>query len=615
MPSVLFKMSTRIYALSVLALCLISLLAMLLLSRTVNDAYAARNDELHSITDTAISLLVDLENGVRSGTFSRDEAQEIGRDRLHALRFGEDGYVFALNRDLVIQAHPTKPEWVGTDQSGYEDAEGTKIFQEMARITSNNGMGELTYHFMRPGAEKVSVKAGYVQMFEPWGWIIGTGVYGTAIEAKISKLRSETLLALVLILVLLSVASYFIIQSVTGPLKKLCARMVAMEKGNTASAIPCTEARSELGEMARVLDVFRCSLIRQQEMEAEQRKRDAEQADVVEILSGRLAQLSQGDLSVQIPDAFPEDYKQLKVDFNRTAAKLSATLGEVIDASSSIRTGATEICQASDDLSHRTESQAATLEETAAALDELTASVKAAAQGARNVDAKMREAGDSATQSEIIVQNAVGAMHEISHSSSQISQILAVIDDIAFQTNLLALNAGVEAARAGDAGRGFAVVASEVRVLAQRSSDAAMEIKTLISNSSQHVERGVDLVGQTGDALQQIVGQVQAIGQMVTDIAEGAAEQATGLQEINTGMHQLDQVTQKNAAMVEESTAAGHMLNSEARDLAQVVSYFKLGARPAAEATASTGVLTRSGRKGAFDGDGEAGHLLAQKSA
>lgn len=614
MPSALFKMSTRIYALSVLALCLVSLLAMLLLSRTVSDAYKARNDELHSITETAISLLIDLEEGVGSGMFSRERAQEIGRERLHALRFGEDGYVFALDRDLVIQAHPTKPDWVGTDQSAYEDAAGTKIFQQMEQITSTKGMGDLSYYFVRPGSDKVSVKAGYVQVFEPWGWIIGTGVYGTALEAKVSKLQSETLFALVAILLLLSATSYFIIQSVTGPLKKLCARMVTMEKGDTGRAIPCTEARSEIGEMARALDVFRRSLIRQREMEAEQRKRDAEQAEVVEILSGRLAQLSQGDLSVQIPGGFPEDYKQLKVDFNRTASTLNATVAEVIDATSSIRTGATEICQASDELSQRTESQAATLEETAAALDELTTSVKAAAQGARSVDAKMREAGESATQSEIIVHNAVGAMHEISHSSAQISQILSVIDDIAFQTNLLALNAGVEAARAGESGRGFAVVASEVRVLAQKSSDAAMEIKTLITNSSQHVERGVDLVGQTGDALQQIVGQVQAIGQMVTDIAEGAAEQATGLQEINTGMHQLDQVTQKNAAMVEESTAAGHMLNSEARDLAQVVSYFKLGERPAEVTSEISGTPSDAGENGRFAGGSAVDYPLVRRS-
>ena len=593
MPSSFFKISTRIYALSVLALCLVSLLAFLLLSRTVNDAYEARDDGLHSITDTAISLLVDLESGVQSGKFTPEQARDIGRERLHALKFGASGYVFALDHDLVIQAHPTLPDWVGTDQSDFEDANGLKIFQRMEEIVSAQGAGSLSYYFKLPGSDEISVKAGYVQEFLPWGWIIGTGEYGTEIEAKVSGLRRETLVSLGAILLSLGVVSYFIIRSVAGPLRALCKRMSTLEDGDTSAAIPGTNARSELGDMARALEVFRKSLVRQQEMEAEQRKREAEQAEVVTVLSGKLSLLSQGDLSARISETFPEDYEQLKVDFNRTSETLNMTVREVIEATSSIRSGATEISQASDNLSQRTESQAATLEQTAAALDELTASVKSAAQGARSVEARMSEAGKNAMRSEAIVLNAVSAMNEIENSSSQISQILAVIDDIAFQTNLLALNAGVEAARAGEAGKGFAVVASEVRVLAQRSADAALEIKTLIGDSSKHVERGVDLVGQTGEALQRIVGQVKDIAQMVSGIANGAAEQSTGLEEINTGMHQLDQVTQQNAAMVEEATAAGHMLNSDARNLADVVARFNTGESPAAR-TGVRGVTSNS---------------------
>jgi methyl-accepting chemotaxis protein len=202
--------------------------------------------------------------------------------------------------------------------------------------------------------------------------------------------------------------------------------------------------------------------------------------------------------------------------------------------------------------------------------------VKSAAEGARSVENIMEEAKQEAENSGVVVQSAVSAMTEIEQSSTHIAQIISVIDDIAFQTNLLALNAGVEAARAGEAGRGFAVVASEVRALAQRSSDAAMEIKTLISDSSRQVERGVDLVGKAGDALTNIVERVNHISKLVTDIAEGAVEQSTGLGEINTGVVQLDQVTQQNAAMVEEATAAGHMLNSDATKLAELVANFKV---------------------------------------
>ncbi|MVO18740.1 methyl-accepting chemotaxis protein, partial [Parasedimentitalea huanghaiensis] len=235
-----------------------------------------------------------------------------------------------------------------------------------------------------------------------------------------------------------------------------------------------------------------------------------------------------------------------------------------------------EISQASDDLSQRTESQAATLEQTAAALEEMTTSVKSASEGARSVEGIVNEAKSEAEASGTVVQNAVSAMTEIEDSARHISQIISVIDDIAFQTNLLALNAGVEAARAGEAGRGFAVVASEVRALAQRSSDAAMEIKTLIGDSSKQVEQGVDLVGKAGTALNSIVERVSHISQLVSEMAVGTSEQSTGLGEINLGVTQLDQVTQQNAAMVEEATAASHLLNTDANKLAKLVSHFNI---------------------------------------
>jgi len=228
-------------------------------------------------------------------------------------------------------------------------------------------------------------------------------------------------------------------------------------------------------------------------------------------------------------------------------------------------------------LSRRTERQAATLEETAAALDELTASVRSAAEGAGLANQVVSDAKSSAEASGVVVQEAVDAMEEIQTSSSKISRIINVIDDIAFQTNLLALNAGVEAARAGEAGRGFAVVASEVRALAQRTSDAAREINDLISTSSQHVGRGVDLVGQAGSALQQIVESVSNIAVHVSEIAVSANEQSSGLAEINTAVNQLDQVTQQNAAMFEETTAASHSLTKEAENLSETTAQFRIG--------------------------------------
>ncbi|UWQ30345.1 methyl-accepting chemotaxis protein [Leisingera sp. M523] len=350
------------------------------------------------------------------------------------------------------------------------------------------------------------------------------------------------------------------------------------------------QSNTEVGKLSRAMEQTRAALAEAEDKLASiEASRIADRGAVVGKLEENLARLSNRDLECTIVEVFPEEYDQLRQSFNTTVATLKETITQVISATSSIHNGATEISTASDDLSNRTESQAATLEETAAALEQLTSSVKSSAEGARDVEHTMQEAREEAEGSSEVVRNAVAAMNEIEQSSAKISQIISVIDDIAFQTNLLALNAGVEAARAGEAGKGFAVVASEVRALAQRSADAATEIKTLIGDSSKHVKQGVDLVGETGEALTSIVGRVNTVSELVSNIAEGAAEQSTGLSEINTGVSQLDQVTQQNAAMVEEATAAGHMLHTDAGKLAEVVAQFKIAglAAPAARSTSA----------------------------
>ena len=302
------------------------------------------------------------------------------------------------------------------------------------------------------------------------------------------------------------------------------------------------------------------------------------QVEVVEALRIGLNELSEGNLTVTIDTEFSEDHEQLRKDFNTSVSSLAEAMSRVVENATSIRGEASEINSAAEDLSRRTEQQAATLEETAAALDQLTSSVRSAADGASRANEVVGEARENAEKSGGVVEQAVQAMGEIAASSDQISKIIGVIDDIAFQTNLLALNAGVEAARAGEAGRGFAVVASEVRALAQRSSTAAREISGLISTSGEHVGKGVDLVGETGEALRQIVDSVTGIARHVSEIAVSAKEQSTGLAEINTAVNQLDQVTQQNAAMFEETTAASHALTREAVTLAETMSRFRTGA-------------------------------------
>jgi methyl-accepting chemotaxis protein len=310
----------------------------------------------------------------------------------------------------------------------------------------------------------------------------------------------------------------------------------------------------------------------------EQAKQVAQQvSEACSSLGGGLSALAQGDLTFRIDAKLPGAIDQLRVDFNAAVEQLEEVLRQTTNTASTIRQGTDDIAGAADDLSRRTEQQAASLEETAAALAQIMVTVKQTADGATQASTVVAATKTDVERSGNVVRDAVKAMGGVEQSSNKISQIIGVIDEIAFQTNLLALNAGVEAARAGDSGRGFAVVASEVRALAQRSAEAAKEIKALISDSATHVGRGVDLVGQTGQALDRIVKQIADIDQVVAAIATSAHAQATGLNEVNIAVAQMDQVTQRNAGMVLEATTITRGLVHETAELDTLMGRFQLG--------------------------------------
>ncbi|PJI92109.1 methyl-accepting chemotaxis protein [Yoonia maricola] len=401
------------------------------------------------------------------------------------------------------------------------------------------------------------------------------GQAGTDIVTRLQMIIPTVGIIAVIIAIM---AALFIGRWITGTVAQLVATTERLAAGEDDIAITGTEHKHELGRMARALLVFRDAQVERKEASAERAKLRAQQDNVVNIMKSELAELAAGDLTAQIVDPFSQDYEDLRRNFNDAIAALQSAISRVSETARHIASTATDSNTATTDLSRRTENQAATLEQTAAALDQLTASVKSAAEHAKAVDSSVTRARAEATRNGDIVARAVSAMGEIEESSKQISQVIGVIDDIAFQTNLLALNAGVEAARAGESGKGFAVVASEVRALAQRSADAAKEISGLIENSSRHVAQGTQLVGDAGEALSEIITQVNDISAMTSQIATSAEEQAIGLSEINTGVNQLDQATQQNAAMVEDSIKRGDTLASATERLNGLIRHFKTSA-------------------------------------
>ncbi len=387
---------------------------------------------------------------------------------------------------------------------------------------------------------------------------------------------------------------------VVRPLLGVRHSMTGLAGGALETVVDGLERRDEVGQMARAVLVFKENAIKTRaleesaaaaraEAEAERSRQEQaraaqsrEQEFVVRELAAGLAQLSDGDLLIRLNAPFSEAYEKLRVDFNAAMDRLQETMRNIAERTQNVSAGSGGISAASDDLARRTEQQAANLEETAAALDEITAAVRKTAEnsdGARNAVASAKKDADT---SGAVVRDAVSAMGGVEQSTREIANILSMIDEIAFQTNLLALNAGVEAARAGDSGRGFAVVATEVRALAQRSADAAKEIKALIVNSNAQVSTGVRLVGQTGEALQRIATQVATLNNLIGDIAASAKEQSSGLEQVNTAVNQMDQVTQQNAAMVEQSTAASRELLGESQALARLVGQFRMGEMTAA---------------------------------
>ncbi|MBM7045571.1 methyl-accepting chemotaxis protein [Rhizobium lusitanum] len=493
-----------------------------------------------------------------------------------------------------------KGEWVvNPDKSllakAYGDGEGSAQLRE---AVASNEARLLPAMSWRDGTKIQRIFLPFRVASFDTTWVAVVDVPLETINAPLHHQLMAMLVGLGAMIVVIAGIAWTILRMVGRPIQRLASNMGVLATGDLSAEVSGLSRQDEIGAMAKAVEVFKVNGLRALEVEREaaairgradkqkadaetlERNRSEDMAKATTGLAQGLRRLASGDLTYQLSEPFAPDFESLRTDFNIAVSQLSETLRSVANAASGIDTGSREVSASANDLSKRTEQQAASLEETAAALDQITVNVANSSKRAEEARKTAVLANESAAHSGKVVSNAVDAMQKIERSSNEISNIIGVIDEIAFQTNLLALNAGVEAARAGDAGKGFAVVAQEVRELAQRSAKAAKEIKGLIRNSSADVQSGVDLVSETGNALKTIEAYIVTVNQHMDAIATSAKEQSVGLAEVNTAVNQMDQVTQQNAAMVEETSAAGATLANESGRLRELVSQFQLPDAP-----------------------------------
>jgi len=524
------------------------------------------------------------------GKFLGETGVDIALDALTSemaqLRPLGEGYVALLSQGGSVVSHPDKA------------ALGKGLADSGLNATA---WREIIANPEKPIEFKDSAGVSFVGVAVPVPLVTGTTWFTVAcvptsvLFASVTSLAVTSMIVIAVAAGFMAAIGWLLAKRLRNRLNKVISATSEIAAGETDVDLSESVRQDEIGEMARSLAVLRDATLAKTRLEDEaeqsrtqserERRQRAEEAAererqtsiAVEALALGLRNLADGNMTHRIEQAFAGSLEQVRDDFNASVEKLQAALRSVGSNANAIQAGSAEVRAASDDLAKRTEQQAASVEETAAALEEITTALKDASRQAEDAGRLVERTRTSAEKSGEVVQRAVNAMSGIESSSREISNIIGVIDEIAFQTNLLALNAGVEAARAGDAGKGFAVVAQEVRELAQRSANAAKEIKALISKSGEQVHLGVELVGETGSALSEIVNQVQEIDKNVRAIAHSAREQSTGLQEISSAVNSIDQTTQKNAAMVEEQTAASHALATEADALNKLIAQFSIG--------------------------------------
>lgn len=466
-----------------------------------------------AVVEVAYSMIGSLQEEVKDGKVKVEDAKRMALDQIKNLRYHGSEYFWVNDLEPKMLMHGVKPELNGKNVADIKDPHGKQIFVEFAKIAKEKEAGIVEYQWAKPGATLPVDKISYVKLVKGWDWVVGSGIYVDDVKTEVAKMRWQILGGTLLLALVIFAFAWLVARRIKEALDK---------------AINVSE------------------------------------------------QIAAGDLTVKIDINSQDETGHLLSSLKEMNEGLAKIVGEVRTGADSIATATEQISAGNADLSQRTEEQASALEETASSMEELTSTVKQNADNAQQANQLAISASGVAVKGGDVINKVVRTMESITDSSRKISDIIGVIDGIAFQTNILALNAAVEAARAGEQGRGFAVVAAEVRSLAQRSAAAAKEIKTLIEDSVSKVQDGSKLVEEAGHTTQEIVTSIKRVTDIMAEISAASLEQSSGIEQVNTAITQMDDVTQQNAALVEQAAAAAESLEEQALQLVQVVTRFKL---------------------------------------
>ena len=593
--------------------------------------WADKEDLLRSQVESAVAVANTYAQRASDGEMSIEDAQAVTKDVVQSMRYGGNEYLFIQDMDGIMLAHPFAAALVGKDQMGTKDADGKLITVEFLNMAKSEGQGFVEYRWNKPGQDDSSPKLSYVATVDAWDWVIATGVYIDDLEAAFQNEVLKTLGMLAASMVLLAGIAVPIVRSLTKPIAAITQNMKSLAEGNLDTEIDGAGRKDEIGEMAQAVEVFKKNGQRVKEMTAAEieteGRRQKERTQMMQELQNQfgavvdaaiggdfskrveaefpdvelnnlaksvndlvetvdrglgetgevLAALAETDLSKRVRGDYRGAFDRLKSDTNLVAEKLTGIVAQLKQTSRGLKTATSEILTGANDLSERTTKQAATIEETSAAMEQLASTVLENAKRAEDASTKSQSVSQTAEEGGEVMRDANQAMEQITTSSSKISNIIGMIDDIAFQTNLLALNASVEAARAGEAGKGFAVVAVEVRRLAQSAAEASSEVKSLIEQSAVEVAGGTKLVASAAEKLETMLEAIKANNELMVGIAKESREQASAIEEVNVAVRQMDEMTQHNAALVEETNAAIEQTDNQVVELDKIVEVFKIG--------------------------------------